>query len=427
MRGFSHRGLRFAVGASIKIVAAQAKNKLQHPMTEPKRIPGNQFLHSPGPTHVPDAVVHAMSRQPMDMADPRVDQTIAAVEAGLKRLLQTQAAEVFIYGANGHGAWEAVVANLVAPGQKVLVPGTGHFSDSWAVQTEAMGGQVVRTPWVEGLPIDAQVVEQLLRADTAHEIVAVFAVHTDTASSITSDMQALRAALDAARHPALLVVDVVASLGAAPFAMDALGANVVLGASQKGLMCPPGLGFAAADARAMAVCGSNPAPRFYWDWRLRSSEFSYRKFCGTPPQTLLAGMEAALGLIFQEGVEQVLARHALVARVVHAAVQRWSEAGALRFFGTLAQTRSTSVTTVLVGSGIDPDALRTVARERFQVAIAGGLGPLSGRVFRIGHLGDMNAAMLLGCLAGVEAAMTVQGIPYGRGAMDKAVACLARG
>ena len=400
---------------------------LRHAMTEAQRIPGRRFLHSPGPTHVPDEVVHAMSRQPMDMADPRLDQCIAAVEGGLRRLLQTEAADLFLYATNGHGAWEAVIANLVAPGQSVLVPGTGHFSESWAVQTEGMGGKVIRTPWVEGLPIDAALVEKILRDDDAHAIVAVFAVHTDTASGITSDMQALRVAMDVARHPALFVVDVVASLGAAPFAMDALGANVVLGASQKGLMCPPGLGFAAVDSRAMEVCNANPAPRFYWDWRLRKSALSYRKFCGTPPQTLLMGLEAALGLIFLEGVENVLARHRLLADVVHAAVQCWSEAGALGFFGTVAHTRSTSVTAIQVRPGVVPDALRTVARERFQVAVAGGLGPLNGRVFRIGHLGDMNAAMLLGCLAGLEAAMAVQGIPYGPGAMDAAIRCLARG
>ncbi len=396
-------------------------------MTQALRIPGRRFLHSPGPTHVPDEVIHAMSRQPMDMADPRLDRTIAAVESGLKRLLRTEAADVFVYATNGHGAWEAVIANLVAPGQTVLVPGTGHFSEAWAAQTEGMGGKVLRTPWIEGFAIDADAVEKILRADSAHEIVALFAVHTDTASGITSDMQALRAALDAARHPALFVVDVVASLGAAPFAMDALRVNVVLGASQKGLMCPPGLGFAAADSRAMEVCNGNPAPRFYWDWRLRKSELAYRKFCGTPPQTLLMGLEAALGLIFLEGVEQVMARHRLLANVVHAAVQCWSAAGALQFFGKVAQTRSTSVTAIQVGPGVDPEAMRTVARERFQVSVAGGLGPLNGRVFRIGHLGDLNAAMLLGCLAGVEAAMTVQGIPYGQGGMDAAIGCLARG
>ena len=395
-------------------------------MTQAQRVPGRRFLHSPGPTHVPDEVMHAMSYQPMDMADPRLDATIAAVENGLRRLLHTEAADVFVYATNGHGAWEAVIANLVGPGQTVLIPGTGHFSDAWAAQTEGMGGKVLRTPWVEGLPIDADAVEKILRADAQHAIVAVFAVHTDTASGITSDMQALRAALDAARHPALLVVDVVASLGATPFAMDALRANVVLGASQKGLMCPPGLGFVAADSRAMEVCENNPAPRFYWDWRLRKSEFSYRKFCGTPPQTLLMGLEAALGLIFLEGVEQVMLRHRLIADMVHAAVQCWSAAGALQFFGQVPATRSTSVTAIQVGAQVDPEALRTVARERFQVAIAGGLGPLNGRVFRIGHLGDMNAPMLLGCLAGLEAAMTVQGVPYGPGAMDAAIGCLAR-
>jgi alanine-glyoxylate transaminase/serine-glyoxylate transaminase/serine-pyruvate transaminase len=396
-------------------------------MTQTRRVPGRQFLHSPGPTPVPDEVIHAMSRQPMDMADPRLDETIAAVEDGLRRLLRTEAADVFMYATNGHGAWEAVIANLVGPGQTVLIPGTGHFSEAWALQTESMGGKVMRTPWTEGLPIDASEVEKILRADTGREIVALFAVHTDTASGVTSDMQALRTAIDAAGHPALFVVDVVASLGAAPFAMDALRANVVLGASQKGLMCPPGLGFAAADGRAMEVCESNPAPRFYWDWRRRKSEFSYGKFCGTPPMTLLVGMEAALDLIFLEGVQQVMARHRLIADMVHAAVQCWSAAGGLRFFGSLPGTRSTSVTTIMVSPEVDPEALRTVARERFQVAVAGGLGPLKGRVFRIGHLGDMNAPMLLGCLAGLEAAMTVQGIAYGPGAMDAAIRRLAAG
>lgn len=395
-------------------------------MTTSPRIPGRQFLHSPGPSHVPLEVMQAMGRQPMDMADPRLGASIAAIEAGMRRLLHTDAAEVFIYATNGHGAWEAVIANLVGPGDCVLVPGTGHFSDGWSEQTVAMGGRVQRTPWVEGLPIDAAAVELALRADTGHTIKAVFAVHTDTASGVTSDIPALRAALDASGHPALLVVDVVASLGATPFLMDAWGVNVVLGASQKGLMCPPGLGFVAADAAAMAVCERNPQPRFYWDWRLRKSEFSYRKFCGTPPQTLLMGMEAALELFYQEGEAQVMARHRRMADAVHAAVGRWSEGGALGFFGQVPAARSTSVTTITVARGVDPEAIRTLARERFQVAIAGGLGPLAGRVFRIGHLGDMNAPMVLGCLGGVEAALRVLGVPCGSGALDAAIASLAR-
>ncbi|HQC96058.1 MAG TPA: aminotransferase class V-fold PLP-dependent enzyme, partial [Aquabacterium sp.] len=379
-------------------------------MTAPVRIPGRRFLQSPGPSPVPDEVLHAMSRQPMDMGDPRLDATIAACEDGLRRLLHAPGAEVFLYATNGHGAWEVAVENLLPPGAAVLIPGTGHFSESWAVQTEALGRRVVRTPWHPGFPIKADDVAQALRDDTRHAIVAVFAVHTDTASGITSDMPALRRAIDACGHPALLVVDAVASAGCTRVAMDELGADVVLGASQKGLMTPPGIGWLAAGAKALAVAEANPAPRFYWDWRLRRSPLSYRKFCGTPPQTLLAGLAAAFDLIAQEGEDAVLARHRRLAGAVHAAVAGWAEAGALGFFAQVPATRSTTVTSITVPEGTDVDAMRQVARERFGVAIAGALGPLQGKAFRIGHLGDSNAATILGCLGAVQAALQVQGI-----------------
>jgi alanine-glyoxylate transaminase/serine-glyoxylate transaminase/serine-pyruvate transaminase len=356
-----------------------------------------------------------------------VDANIAACEDGLRRLLHTQDANVFLYAANGHGAWEAVIENLAAPGEAVLVPGTGHFSESWAQQTEALGRQVVRTQWREGFPIDADAVEQVLRDDSSHAIRAVFAVHTDTASGVTSDIAALRRAIDAAGHPALLVADVVASLGAAPFAMDALGVDVAVGASQKGLMCPPGVGIVAVNAAAFALAERNPAPRFYWDFVRRKHDASYRKFCGTPPQNLLLGMEAALGLIFGEGLDAVWLRHAQLAAAVHAAVEGWREGGALDFFAQEAASRSLSVTTIAVRAGVDVDALRSVARERFQVSIAGGLGPLQGRAFRIGHLGDSNPAMMLGAIAGVEAALVAQGIPVGEGGTRRAVLSLAVG
>ena len=390
------------------------------------RIPGHRFLHSPGPTRVPDEVAHAMSRQPMDLADPRVAQVIAACETGLRRVLCTEAADVFMYAANGHGAWEATIVNLLAPGQAVLIAGTGHFSESWAVQAEAFGARVVRTAWTEGEAIDAGAVEQALRDDAAHAIVAVFVVHTDTASSLSSDLAALRAALDAARHPALFVVDVVASLAAAPFEMDALRADVVIGASQKGLMVPPGLSFVAVNAAAMAVARRNPMPRFYWDWVRRQGDLPYRKFCGTPPQSLLAGLEAALGLIFREGLAQVQARHRQMADAVHAAVEGWSEGGAIGFFGRVPATRSVSVTTLLTGPGVEPEAVRALARERFQVAIAGGLGPLTGRVLRIGHLGDTNPAMILGCLAGLQAAFGACGVPVGGDGVRRAIEVFER-
>ena len=390
------------------------------------RIVGRRLLHSPGPTPVPDEVLWAMNRQPMDLGDPRVDSSIQACETGLRRLLQTEAADVFLYASNGHGVWEAVVENLLPLGGAALVPGTGHFSESWAVQTEALGRRVLRTPWIEGLPIDVAAVAQALRQDHQHEIRAVFVVHTDTSSGVSTDLAALRAAIDATGHPALFVVDVVASLGAAPFAMDALRADVVLGASQKGLMCPPGIGFVAVNAAALAMASANPAPRFYWDWVRRKSDLSYRKFCGTAPQSLVAGLAAALGLLFQEGLDQVFERHRQLAQAVHAAVQGWSSAGALDFFARDPAARSVSVTTVLVPSGTDVDALRTVARERFQVAFAGALGPLSGRAFRIGHLGDQNPASMMGCLAGIEAALLVQGIPIGRDGLARASLALSQ-
>ena len=386
------------------------------------RIPGRRLLHSPGPTPVPEEVVWAMSRQPMDLGDRRGEDTIAACEVGLRRLLQTNTAEVFLYASNGHGVWEAVVENLLPPGGTALVPGTGHFSESWAEQTEALGRRVLRTPWVAGRPIDLSALAQALRDDTLKAIRAVFVVHTDTSSGVSTDLAALRAAMDATGHPALLVVDVVASLGAAPFAMDALRADVVVGASQKGLMCPPGIGIVAVNAAAMAQARANPAPRYYWDWVRRLGDRSYQKFCGTAPQTLVAGLEAALGLLFREGLAQVYERHRLLTRAVHAAVEGWRSAGAVDFFVPDPADRSVSVTTVLLPAGTDVDALRQVAREQFQVAFAGALGPLAGRAFRIGHLGDQNPASMLGCLAGVEGALLAQGIPLGRDGLARAVA-----
>ena len=390
------------------------------------RIPGQRLLHAPGPTHIPAEVLNAMHRQPLDHGDPRLDAVIANCESGLRALLKTSN-ELFLYTTNGHGIWEAVTENLLAHGEAALLPATGHFSESWARQLEATNRRAIRTPYRPGYPIDPATIEAALRADTKREIVAVFAVHTDTASGITHDIAAIRAAIDAAGHPALLVADVIASLGAAPFDMGALGVNVAAGASQKGLMSPPGLAFVAVDARAAEVAERNTAPRYYWDWKRRRGDYSYIKFCGTPPQNLLYGIEAALMLIDREGLDAVIARHAWIARAVQAAVEEWGSAGALSLHCRVPEARSTSVTTIDVREGIDVEGLRTVARERFQVAFAGGLGPFTGKAFRIGHLGDLNPSMILGCLAGIESAMLAQGVPFGRGGAARAAESLAEG
>ncbi len=388
------------------------------------RIPGARALHSPGPTHIPDEVLAAMHRQPMDLADPRVEATVDACEADLRRLVDGADAGIFMYAANGHGAWEVAIENLLPMDGLVLIPGTGHFSDQWAIQVEALGRRTVRTPWREGHPIDPNDIERALRADVKREIAAVFVVHTDTSSGVTSDIDAMRAAVDAADHPAVFVVDAVASLGAAPLSMDRQRIDVIVGASQKGLMLPPGIGFVTINDKAARVGKANPAPRFYWDWTRRADEQSYRKFCGTPPLNLLYGMQKGLELLFAEGLENVFARHRRLSGLVHAAVSGWSEGGGIDFFCRVPAARSVSVTAVRTAPGVDPDALRAVARERFQVAIAGGLGPLAGRVFRIGHLGDLNEPMILGALAGVEAALLAQGVPVGRDGLRRAVDAL---
>lgn len=392
----------------------------------PSYFPGLRFLHSPGPTHVPKAVMDAIAEQPMDMADERLDPLIADCEDGLRSIMKSQKAEVFIYSSNGHGVWEAVTVNLAAPGQKVLVASTGHFSDSWALMTEAMGVHVVRTPYREGYPIDPADIESLLNADAKSEIVAVYVVQTDTASSITSDVPAIRSAMNRTGHSALLVVDVVASLAAAPFEMDAWGVDVTLGASQKGLMCPPGMAFCAVNERAIAVAKTNPAHRFYWDWERRRGAPSYRKFCGTPPQNFLQGLRAAIDLLHREGLENVIDRHQRFAAAVHAAVEVWSQGHRMRFVCKELSARSVSVTAIEI-SGVAPDLIRQTAREQFNVSLAGGLGPFFGRVFRIGHLGDLSAPMVLGCLSAVEGTLRILNVPIGTGAIDAALDALKAG
>jgi alanine-glyoxylate transaminase / serine-glyoxylate transaminase / serine-pyruvate transaminase len=386
---------------------------------------GLRFLHAPGPTHVPKAVMDAITEQPLDMADPRLEPIVVQCEAGLKRLLGTRDAHAFLYATNGHGAWEAVTVNLAAPGQKVLIASTGHFSDSWAEMTQAMGVTVVRTPYREGYPIDPEHVYAALQEDKNKDIVAVYVVHTDTASSVTSDVPAIRQAMSRSGHPALLVVDVVASLGATLFEMDAWGVNVVMGASQKGLMCPPGLGFCAVDEKAIAVAKACPSHRYYWDWVRRLDAPLYRKFCGTAPQNLLMGLRAALGLIQAEGITNVFARHRRLASAVQAAVHCWSQAQALGFVCQVPEARSVSVTSITV-KGFHPERIREIAREHYNVAVAGGLGPFSGRVFRIGHLGDLSTPMVLGALAGVQAALLELGVPIGDGALDAALEAMGR-
>ena len=383
-----------------------------------------EFLHTPGPTHIPDRVLNAMHRQPYDLADPRFLELALSCFEDLKAVFRTEG-EIFLYASNGHGGWEAALTNLFEPGDRVLLPDVGHFSWGWARHARAFGLEVLSPAGDRRRALDPQVVEDALRRDEAGAIKAVLAVQTDTATGITSDIPAIRAAIDAAGHPALLVVDVIASLAAAPFAMDDWGVDVAIGASQKALMGPPGLAAVAASRRAVELAAGRAGHRYYWDWRIRSEREMYRRFCGTAPEHTLFGLREALDILAETGLEAVIARHAKLAGAVQAAVAAWASAGALDFNALEPAERSASVTTVLVPEGIDGQAFRDSVRDEHGVALGGGLGTLDGRAFRIGHLGCLNAPMILGCLATVESALIQWSIPHGDDGLRAAVETLA--
>lgn len=375
---------------------------------------GHEFLHSPGPTHIPDRVLAAMHRQPLDLVDERLKAIAHSCFRDLADVFRTKG-RVFIYASNGHGGWEAALANICLPGDAVLIPEVGHFSNSWADHARALGLETITIEGDWRHAIDPDQIEDALRRDTERRIKAVLAVQVDTGTGVASDIAAVRAAIDAAGHPALLVADTIASLAAMPFEMDQWGVDIALTASQKALMCPPGLAILAVNERAIRVASGLPLQHRYWDWKTRMAEENYRSFCGTMPEQLIFGLRAALDIIGEEGLPAIFARHRRLAGAVHRAVETWSEAGALSFNAAVPDQRCVSVTAIRTGEGIDADRIRSHARQNVGVSVAGGLGVLSGRAFRIGHLGDLNEPMILGCLAALELAFIELGVPHAPG------------
>ena len=386
---------------------------------------GHEFLHSPGPTHIPQRVLNAMHRQPLDLVDARLRQIAKSCFDDLKGVFQTSG-KVFIYAANGHGGWEAALANICMPGDAVLIPDIGHFANSWAEHARALGLETDVIPGDWRQAVDPLEIEQRLRSDRDGRIKAVLVVQVDTGTGIASDIPAIRAAIDAAGHPALLVVDTIASLAAMPFEMDAWGVDVAIAASQKALMCPPGLAIIAAGDRAMQACTGGSRRHRHWDWVPRQGEEYYTAFCGTMPEHLVFALRESLDIIKEQGLPAVFRRHRRLAGAVHRAVEAWAEEGALAFNAVIPSQRSVSVTAIRTAPGIDADLIRTHARETIQVAVAGGLGALKGQAFRIGHLGDLNEAMILGCLAALELAFIELKVPHGANGVRAAVEFLAR-
>jgi alanine-glyoxylate transaminase/serine-glyoxylate transaminase/serine-pyruvate transaminase len=385
---------------------------------------GRNFLHTPGPTNIPERVLRAMLQPAVDFTDPDFLAMTQSCFADLKKVFRTES-EVICFASNGHGAWEAALVNTLSPGDKVLVPTSGHFTQNWAEMAEAFEIEIVEAPGDWRHAIDPDGIENCLRNDREHAIKAVLTVHTDTATGITSDLAALRRAIDNAKHPALYMVDTVAALGTVDFRMDEWGIDVAVGGSQKGLMQPPGLAFNAASAKSLEACKTAKLPRLYWDWERRLEEAYYRWFCGTPPEHLLFALREGLDMVLEEGLENAFDRHRRLAEAVRRAVAVWSRANALSLNAIVPEQRSNSVTTILVAEGYEADKLRMLSREKFDVSLGSGLGETRGKAFRIGHMGYLNEPMILGALAGVEASLEATGIPHEKGGVDAAVEFLA--
>lgn len=370
---------------------------------------GRHFLQIPGPTNVPDRVLRAMSAPTVDHRGPEFADLARRVLEALKPVFGT-AGPVVVYPSSGTGAWEAALVNTLSPGDRVLCFETGHFATLWRDMAESLGLEVEFVPgdWRHGASPEAAA--QRLDADISHDIKAVCVVHNETSTGVTSRVPEIRAALDAAGHPALLLVDTVSSLGSIEYRHDDWGVDVTVTGSQKGLMLPPGLGFNAVSDKALTAARSSRLPKSYWEWGpiIDANEAGF--FPSTPATNLLYGLDEALLMLAEEGLEQVWARHARHAAATRAAVHGWG----LDVLCADEREHSGSLTAVLLSDGQDADAVRKIVLERFDMSLGTGLGRLAGKVFRIGHLGHFNDLTLAGTLAGVQMGLELAGIPVGR-------------
>jgi alanine-glyoxylate transaminase/serine-glyoxylate transaminase/serine-pyruvate transaminase len=380
------------------------------------RAPGRHFLQIPGPTNVPDRVLHAIAEPTIDHRGPAFAELARSVLGGLKRVFRTKG-PVVIYPASGTGAWEAALVNTCSPGDVVLMVRTGWFASLWKELAERIGLQpmLLETDWRRGA--DPVAIEEALTRDAAHRIRAVCVVHNETSTGCTSPIAGVRAAIDRARHPALLLVDTISSLASIDYRHDEWGVDVTVAGSQKGLMLPPGLSFNAVSAKALAAAEQAKLPRSYWDWRpmLQANEAGWFPF--TPATNLLRGLQEALAMLDEEGLENVLARHARHAAATRAAVRAWG----LEVQCLEPRDYSGSLTAVRLPEGHSADALRALILRRFNMSLGNGLGILKDRVFRIGHLGDFSDLQLAGTLAGVEMGLRLAGVPHQPGGTQAAL------
>lgn len=382
---------------------------------------GRHFLQIPGPTSVPDRIQRAISRPVIDHRGPEFALLGQDVLAGIQPIVGTRG-PVFMYPSSGSGAWEAALTNTLSPGDGVLMCETGHFAALWANIAMRLGlvTTVIDTDWRRGADPDA--IESALRADAAQTFKAVCIVHNETATGVVTDIAAIRKAIDAAGHSALLTVDTISSLGSIDYRMDEWGVDVTVAGSQKGLMLPPGLAFNGVSEKAMDASRTAGLPMSYWRWQdmLESNESGY--FPYTPATSLLFGLQESLKMLNEEGLENVFARHLRHAAATRAAVTAW---GLETVCADPAQ-HSPSVTAVFTPDGHSADKLREIVLEHFDMSLGTGLGRLADKVFRIGHLGSINDLTLAGALAGVEMGLKLAAMPYQPGGVQDALELLSK-
>jgi alanine-glyoxylate transaminase/serine-glyoxylate transaminase/serine-pyruvate transaminase len=359
----------------------------------------------------------------MDFNDEAFLEVYDHCVSGLKRVLRTRQ-HLFMYTASGHGAWEASLVNLLSPGDLVLIPESGFFSESWTAMAQGLGLRVQSVPADRRRGVEIGAIEAALAEDAAREIKAVCIVHNETSTGMSLPVERVRAAMDAARHPALLLVDTISSLGCMDFRMDEWGVDAAVGGSQKGLMLPTGMSFTGVSEKALVAHRESRLPRHYFNWTVMLAR-RQKSFVGTVPITLFYGLKEALRLIEEEGLDAVFARHARLGEAVRRCVRHWSGNDGPRLFCTNPERLSNSVTAILMPEGHDAEAVRAIALRRLNVSLGGGLGTLGGKVFRIGHLGDLNEPMVLGTLGAVEMALRLAGVPHAAGGVDAAIAYLA--
>jgi len=377
---------------------------------------GRHFLHIPGPTPVPDRVLRAMDTPIIDHRGPEFGKLAKRCLEGIKTVFKTSN-PVIIYTATGTGAWEGALVNTLSPGDRVLIVETGQFALQWKAMAAKYGlvPESISTDWRVGA--DPAAIEAKLREDKNHEIKAVCVLHNETATGCLSPIAEIRKAIDRAKHPALFLVDTISSLASADYRHDEWGVDVTVGGAQKGLMLPPGMSFNAVSDKALAASKTAKLPKSFWAWDEMIAMNKSGFFPYTPATQMLQGLATAIDMLHEEGLENVFARHDLLAEATRRAVRAWG----LDILCRDSKYYSPTVTAVLLPEGQNADAFRNLALERFNISYGASFGPFAGRYFRIGHLGDTNELMLMGALAATEMTLALAGIPHKKGGVQAAM------